>query len=62
MNRTLRLRRETLTELTRTELGAVAGGITQNCNTIHFCNIPTLDACPIPTLPLEPCLGTIQTR
>lgn len=42
MNRTLRLHAETLVELTSDELGSIAGGITQNCNTLHFCVIPTL--------------------
>lgn len=42
MNRTLRLHRDTLTELTSTDLAEVVGGITQNCNTLHFCVIPTL--------------------
>ena len=42
MDRALRLRRERLTELTANELEVVVGGITQNCNTLHFCHIPTL--------------------
>lgn len=42
MNRTLRLHRDELTELTATDLAEVVGGITQYCNTIHFCAIPTL--------------------
>ena len=56
MKRTLRLSRETLTELSTTELANVAGGdaITQNCNTLHFCVIPTL--------PLFVCIGEPQTR
>jgi hypothetical protein len=43
MKRTLSLRGETLTELAAPELAEIGGGaITQYCNTIHFCNIPTL--------------------
>lgn len=46
----LRLNRDTLTELTPADLAEVGGGdaITQWCNTIHFCHIPTL--------PLAECL------
>lgn len=44
MKRTLVLRRDTLTELAATDLAAIAGGeaITQWCNTLQFCAIPTL--------------------
>ena len=42
MKRTLALHRDELVELTPAELGGIAGGITQNCNTLHFCAIPTL--------------------
>lgn len=44
MDRTLTLRRNHLTELATDELAEVGGGdaITQHCNTIHFCAIPTL--------------------
>lgn len=51
MNRTLTLRRDRLTELASDELAGIGGGdaITQNCNTLHFCDIPTL--------PLFVCIG-----
>lgn len=44
MKRTLSLSRETLVELAAADLAEVAGAhaITQNCNTLDFCNIPTL--------------------
>jgi hypothetical protein len=42
MKRTLSLTRETFTELNDGELAGIAGGITQNCNTLQFCAIPTL--------------------
>ena len=50
MKRTLRLHRDALTELTPSDLADVVGAeaITQYCNTIHFCDIPTL--------PLRDCL------
>lgn len=46
MDRTLRLRRDTLTELATNDLANVVGAqlITQWCNTIHFCDFPTLPA------------------
>lgn len=49
MTRTLNLRREQLAELRSDELAEVVGGITQYCNTLQFCVIPTL--------PLLVCLG-----
>jgi hypothetical protein len=44
MKRTLVLRCDTLTELAAADLENVVGAyqITQNCNTLDFCNIPTL--------------------
>ena len=44
MERTLRLRRDKLTELATADLAAVAGAlmITHNCNTLDFCHVPTL--------------------
>jgi len=50
MKRTLTLRRDALTELATDDLAVVVGGITQNCNTLQFCDIPTL--------PLLVCLDT----
>ncbi len=50
MKRTLTLRRDTLSDLTSEDLAGVVGGITQNCNTLQYCDIPTL--------PLYPCLET----
>jgi len=50
MKRTLTLRRDALTELASDDLAVVVGGITQNCNTLQFCDIPTL--------PLLVCLDT----
>jgi len=42
MRRTLRLTKETLTELSAHELGEVAGGaITPGCPTWDYCRIPT---------------------
>ena len=56
MKRTLRLRSEALTELTPAELGSVAGGD----DSLHTCYCTrydcfSLDACPIPTLPIREC-------
>ncbi|HEX8001059.1 MAG TPA: hypothetical protein VF519_00020 [Mycobacteriales bacterium] len=44
MKRSLNLHREELAELTATELGEVGGGyqITQWCNTLQYCHIPTI--------------------
>ena len=55
MKRTLRLRSESLTELTTSELGSVNGG-----DSLHTClctryDCWSLDVCPIPTLPLREC-------
>ncbi len=44
MKRSLSLRGEHLVELSTDELGIVVGGITQWCNTLQYCNIPTLPA------------------
>jgi hypothetical protein len=54
MKRTLNLRRDELTELTTADLAEIDGGyqITQNCNTLQYCNIPTI--------PLLVCLSKVQ--
>jgi hypothetical protein len=56
MKRTLRLRSESLTELTPSELGSVAGGDASSptCLCTRY-NCYSLDQCPIPTLPLREC-------
>ncbi|HWL34690.1 MAG TPA: hypothetical protein VNQ77_00715 [Frankiaceae bacterium] len=67
MKRTLTLRRETLSELTSGELGAVVGGTHAGCAVTDGCTHgPSLDA-RCPTTPLLPCLTLdtspcIQTR
>lgn len=63
MKRTLSLTRETLTELTADEMSVVVGGITQNCNTLQFCDTlecPTIKGCLVPTLPAAVCTGLTE--
>lgn len=57
MRRTLRLSRETLTELTPQQLGDIAGGaITPACPTYDDCRVPT-DHC----VSVLDCVGISQT-
>ena len=67
MKRTLRLQRESLTELTTGELGGVVGATHAGCGATNNCTHETIDVCgPVPTLPAAICLslkpGCIQTR
>jgi natural product precursor len=54
-NRSLSLKRETLTELTSTEMLAVNGGTHVGCGTTSVVTHPSFDACP--TVPVNDCLS-----
>ncbi|HWL34689.1 MAG TPA: hypothetical protein VNQ77_00710 [Frankiaceae bacterium] len=61
MKRSLRLRRETLAELTTDELYGVVGGTHAGCVATNDCTHETIDYCqPTPTLPVRDCL-TLRT-
>ena len=52
MRKTLRLRRETLSELTGAQLLSVAGGASDTCT---YLSCLTLCLCEVPTLPVRTC-------
>ena len=58
MSRTLRLRREPLTELAADDLAVVAGGmpITHVCNSLDFCELTPVG---ILSIAIRECLGTL---
>ncbi len=56
-NRTLSLKRETLSELSTTEMLAVNGGTHVGCGTTGVVTHASFDACP--TVPLNDCLSPL---
>ena len=62
MRRKLTLNKETLTELTTTDLSGVVGAASgHNTLCLECINDFSFEVCPTPTLPLEQCPITVTT-